>query len=137
MSKPTKEISLGLLFCVLSLQIVCGQTQKKQSEEALQLNETRAIPKGGMGRFYRHINKHLKYPKAAKNKKVEGRVILDCIIEKDGTLTVSKVKQKLGFGCDEEAIKVVNKSPKWIPATKRGVKVKYRIFIPVEFKLKK
>jgi TonB family protein len=90
---------------------------------------------GGMGQFYQYIGKSIKYPKEAQDKKVQGQVFLSYVVEKDGTITEVKVERSLGSGTDEEAVRVLAASPKWIPG-KRGdqpVRVKYNL--PVSFKL--
>lgn len=73
------------------------------------------------------IDKNLKFPDAAKNKGISGESVLAFDIEIDGTITNIRVVKSLHPLLDEEAVRVVKKMPKWVPATKRGkpIKVKY------------
>lgn len=92
---------------------------------------------GGMDKFYLYIGKSIKYPKEAQEKNIQGKVFVSYIIEKDGRLTDVKVERSLGSGTDEEAVRVLKASPKWVPGTsgKQPVRVKYNI--PITFALSK
>jgi TonB family protein len=92
-------------------------------------------PVGGMAKFYAVISKSLRYPKEARRNRIEGKVFVQFIIERDGTISNPKVIKGLGFGCDEAAIKAIQKSPKWIPGTQRGKPVTQRYTLPIQFKL--
>ena len=94
-----------------------------------------AIPRGGIRGLYKSIVKTLKYPELAKEKKIEGRVIIEFVIEKDGSLTNLRLIKRIGGGCDEEAMRAVKSVPKWQPAKHRGLPVRTKRRIPVMFKL--
>lgn len=86
----------------------------------------------------KHIEKHLKYPKEAKESKIETRVIVTFEIEKDGKLTNIRVRGKKSEYqslFEEEAKRVINKLPNFIPAMQRGKVVKVAYAIPINFKL--
>ena len=90
---------------------------------------------GGMEQFYRFLSENIKYPELAKENKVYGSVFLSFVVEKDGSISNIKVDRKLGSGTDEEAIRVLEMSPRWFPGTinKTHIRVKYNI--PVKFSL--
>lgn len=84
-----------------------------------------------------HINERLKYPKAAKNELIEGKVIVRVVITKDSLLTKPVVLEDIGGGCGEEVVRVLKSMNdiKWIPGKHNGKPVSVSINIPVEFKL--
>ena len=83
------------------------------------------------------VYQYLKYPAAAIRDGIQGRVMVDFIIEKDGRVTDVRVVKGVSEELDAEAIKVVSASPKWKPGRLNGNKVRVSLTIPVEFKLEK
>ena len=81
------------------------------------------------------VYKYLKYPRAAIEQKIQGQVLVGFVIEKDGSVTGVEVEHGVHELLDDEAVRVVSVSPKWIPGQVRGEKVRTRIVIPVEFRL--
>ncbi len=73
------------------------------------------------------------YPAEAKKYNIQGRVIVSFIIEKDGSLTNIKVMRGLGYGFDEEAVRVLKLSPKWNPGLQCGVPVRVMYTFPIVF----
>jgi TonB family protein len=94
-----------------------------------------AEPVKGMQGFYQHVGKVLKYPAGARRRGVEGKVFVEFVVEKDGSITSLRAIRGIGSGCDEEAISAVGSSPKWKPAIERGQKVRTRYVVPITFKL--
>ena len=90
---------------------------------------------GGIFKFYEYINAELEYPEAAKRRKVEGRVFLQFIVEKDGSLSDIKIIKGIGAGCDEEAVRLLTNSPTWIPAKQRGETVRLKMIQQITIKL--
>ncbi len=82
------------------------------------------------------VYKYLKYPDAAVKDGIQGRVIVSFIIEKDGTVTNVKVEKSVDELLDDEAVKVISISPKWIPGEISKNKVRTKLVLPVEFHLK-
>lgn len=80
---------------------------------------------------------NLKYPKIARENGVEGRAILQWVVNPDGTISDIKVLRDPGGGCGEEAVRVIKLMPKWIPGKQRGRPVPVRYTFPVQFKLEK
>ncbi|AYL98680.1 M56 family metallopeptidase [Mucilaginibacter celer] len=90
---------------------------------------------GGIEAFGKFLAINLKYPKAARDNNVQGRVIITFIVEKDGSLTDMKVVRGIGSGCDEEAVRVLKLSPAWKCGTQNGHPVKVQYSVPISFKL--
>ncbi|KXX69641.1 energy transducer TonB [Flammeovirga sp. SJP92] len=110
-------------------------TEKKENERVFAVVEDPAAFPGGMGKFYKLIGKNMKYPKQAKQMGVEGKVYVQFVVEKDGSLSDVKVVRGLGAGCDEEALRLVKESPKWKPGKKDGLPTEQRMVLPISFKL--
>jgi protein TonB len=83
------------------------------------------------------VYQYLKYPEAALVNGVQGRVMVEFIIDKDGKVTDARVVKGVSDELDAEALKVVSASPKWKPGRVNGNKVRTSITIPVEFRLEK
>lgn len=90
---------------------------------------------GGMDKFYEYVSNSMQYPQEARDKKVTGKVFLSFVIETDGELTDIKIDRRLGYGTDEEALRVLKASPKWIPGIQDGQKVRVKYNIPISFSL--
>lgn len=80
---------------------------------------------------------NLKYPESAVRAGVQGRVMVDFIIDKEGKVTDVRVVKSVDPELDEEAVRVVSASPKWKPGRMGGRKVRTSVTVPVEFRLKK
>ncbi len=99
------------------------------------VEESAAFP-GGQGEWGKFLNKNLKYPRQATRMGIEGRVFLSFVVDQQGVLSDIQVIRGIGGGCDEEAIRVLKKSPKWAPGRQRGRAVKSRMSIQILFRLK-
>jgi TonB family protein len=104
-------------------------------EEIFVVVEESATPHGGIANFYSFVGKNIKYPAEARRMGVEGKVFVQFIINKDGTITDVRVIKGIGAGCDEEAMRVVSISPPWTPGKQRGKAVKQRYTMPIIFSL--
>jgi TonB family protein len=94
-----------------------------------------AMPPGGIITFYQFVSRSLKYPASARRNGTEGKVFIEFIVEKDGTISQHKVIHGIGGGCDEEALEVVKKAPRWNPGRMRGQLIRQRFIVPITFKL--
>lgn len=103
-------------------------------DEVFTVVEEPAYPEGGWQNYRKYLSKNLKYPLEAKNNKIEGRVGVEMVVDKKGELSEIKIIESLGFGCDEEAIRLIKNGPKWHPALQRKKPVKQRIKLPIYFK---
>lgn len=99
--------------------------------------ETQPSFPGGFEYFYAYLKKEVKYPAEAVKNNVQGKVFLSFVVEMDGSLTNIKVERRLGSGTDEEAVRVLEESPKWTPGTQNGRAVRVKYNIPISFTLNK
>lgn len=92
---------------------------------------------GGQSAFAKYLGRNLRYPYAAVENNITGRVLVSFIIEKNGELSDIKVVRGIGGGCDEEAIRVLKKSPPWSPGKQNGRLVRVAYTVPIYFQLNK
>ena len=90
---------------------------------------------GGMAEAMKFLAKNIKYPVAAQQAKIEGRVIVQFVIERDGSVSDAKVMRGVNSELDAEAIRVVSMMPKWIPGKQRGKAVAVKYTMPIMFRL--
>jgi len=108
---------------------------EEKTDEIFTIVEQQPSPVGGIKAFYDYVGKNMKYPGQARRMGIEGRVFVEFIVEKDGSLTDLKVAKGIGGGCDQEAIRVIASAPKWNPGKQRGNPVRVRMVMPIMFKL--
>lgn len=90
---------------------------------------------GGMTAFYRYLAEACRYPAEARENHVEGKVLLSFIVEKDGRIADVKVEKGLGSGTDEEAVRIMENSPKWTPGYDGTEPIRVKLNLPVNFSL--
>ena len=104
-------------------------------EEIFQVVENQPEFPGGMSELYVFLQKNVKYPPIAKESGIQGRVFVNFVVEKNGSISNVKVLRGIGGGCDEEAIRVVKSMPKWKPGKQRGKPVRVSFNLPIKFTL--
>lgn len=90
---------------------------------------------GGESAMKSYLNSNVKYPDVAQENGVQGRVIVESIIEKDGSMSDVKVIRSVDPSLDREALRVVKAMPKWTPAKLKGIPVRTKCTTPVVFRL--
>ena len=89
---------------------------------------------GGPNEIMRYIQENIKYPQSAKANKIEGRVYVTFVVEKDGSITNAAVLRGIDKECDAEALRVVSSMPKWNPGQQDGKNVRTQFTIPIIYK---
>ena len=92
-------------------------------------------PVGGTQAFFDWIEKNQKYPLLARQRKIQGKVMVEFMVQPDGSLTDARVIKKMGSGLDEEAVRLIKAAPKWEPASFQGKPIKQKMVLPVLFQL--
>lgn len=90
---------------------------------------------GGAKAWTKYMERNLRYPYQAQDANIQGKVFVSFVVEKDGSVTDVKVLRGLGFGCDEEALKVIKKSPLWRPGKNKGIPVRVRYNMAINFQM--
>ena len=81
------------------------------------------------------LSEHIKYPVVAAENGIQGRVVVQFVVEKDGSVSQVKVVRGVDPSLDKEAVRVISSMPKWIPGKQNGVSVRSRFTVPVTFRL--
>lgn len=110
------------------------ETKAGESKVFSAVEELPSFP-GGQGAFIKYLNKTLSYPPYAKNKKIQGRVLVQFIVEKSGAITNISVAESANPILDNEAVRVIRHMPKWRPGKEKGKIVRVKVMIPVIFKI--
>ncbi|MFH1120864.1 MAG: TonB family protein [Bacteroidota bacterium] len=114
--------------------LVMKEVELADSEDEVPLiTETVPAFPGGEKALKRFINANLRMPEDAANNRISGKVVLEFTVNPDGSLSDITVVRSLGFGCDEEAIRLVRLMPAWIPGKQRGIVVKAKVSLPFYF----
>ena len=90
---------------------------------------------GGEEAMYKFLSDNLVYPKAAREKGIQGKVIVEFVVEKNGKISKVKAVKSVSPELDAEAISVISKMPKWKPGVLRGEKVRSTFRLPINFQL--
>ena len=90
---------------------------------------------GGMAACLQHLARNIKYPTTAQKEGTQGKVIVQMVIEKDGSVDHVSIVRSISPELDAEAARVVKSMPKWKPATVKDKTVRCRYTVPVTFKL--
>jgi TonB family protein len=136
---PWKLGALSALCALLFIVFACSeemQTKEIGSQtEVFSAVEEQPEFEGGMPAFYKYVGSEIKYPLQARQKGVEGRVDVQFVVEKDGSLSDVKAIKGIGAGCDSEAVRVVQNAASFKPGSQRGRPVRVRMAISIIFKL--
>lgn len=111
--------------------------QEVADQEVFGIVETMPMFRGGERKLFEFIENNLVYPQQAIDAGVEGWVVVGFYIEKDGTVSDAEVLRGIGYGCDEEALRVVGLMPKWRPGAQGGIKIRMSMMLPINFALSK
>jgi TonB family protein len=133
-AKADKTIPLQVKVAEIQLENANDTTPKKDDKVFSAVEHSPEFP-GGIDGFFSFLGKNIRYPGAARDNNVQGRVIISFIVEEDGALTNFKVLRGIGAGCDEEAIRVLALSPKWKPGVQNGKLVRVAYSVPIAFEL--
>ena len=90
---------------------------------------------GGQKAFGMFLGSNIRYPESARENKVEGKVYIGFVVEKNGELSDLKIIKGIGGGCDEEALRVLKNSPNWKPGMADGKPVRTSYTFPVTFQI--
>ena len=90
---------------------------------------------GGQAALMQYLAKNIKYPTIAQENGTQGRVIVQFVVNKDGSIVDAKVVRSVDPYLDKEALRVINTMPKWKPGMQRGKPVRVKFTVPVMFRL--
>lgn len=128
---------LAFHLVILCYMLVPAYGQEVTSTSTDTFNVVEQMPefRGGEPAFYSFLDKNLNYPNEAKSKGIQGKVWLSFIINEDGRVSNVEILRGIGGGCEQEAKRVMELMPPWIPGKQDGKAVKVRFRFPINFTL--
>ncbi|MDI1322556.1 MAG: energy transducer TonB [Algoriphagus sp.] len=105
------------------------------ADDVYDIVENPPLPVGGVEGRNQYLASNIKYPASAREKGIEGMVVVAFVVDREGKITNAEILKGIGGGCDEEALRVINAAPNWEPGQQRGKDVKVRMRLPIHFKL--
>ena len=132
-----------LLPAFLSFSVVCvfAQTNDTVVRENTQTEEPHVVVEqmpefpGGIPKLIEFLGENVKYPKKARRARVTGKVFASFVVGSDGAIRDVQIDKGIGYGCDEEVVRVIKAMPKWKPGVQDGRLVPGRYVLPVKFML--
>jgi len=121
-----------------NVTVVANRLEKEADtakEEAFDVVEQMPEYPGGLPELMKYISMNVHYPEAAMKTGTQGRVVVQFIIEEDGTVSDARVVQRVSDELDAEALRVVNAMLKWTPGRQKGQPVRVKYTLPVSFRL--
>ena len=131
-NKPTKDKKVAHHQ---TIKMVLNSGKVLKSDSIFFLTEVMPQFPGGDNGLYQYLKKNVVYPALAKVQKIQGRVYIEFIIERDGSVSHVKVTRGIGGGCDQEAARVVAQMPKWTAGKMKDNPVRVQYTLPVKFTL--
>ncbi|MVN92940.1 energy transducer TonB [Mucilaginibacter aquatilis] len=128
-------ITLSIALCCATIASAQTSKQTAESNQVYSVAQKMPVFMGGNGAFEKYIAKNLRYPKKAKDKKIQGKVYVSMIIEKDGSVKNVKAERGASPELNAEAVRIVSSSPKWTPGQQNGKAVRVYQMVPIEFSL--
>ena len=122
---------------VLKAKEVIAQPEPPKEEEQKVFDYAEQMPSfpGGQGALNEYLSKTIRYPVAAEENGIQGRVIVQFVVEKDGSITDVRVVRSVDPSLDKEAVRVAKSMPRWIPGKQNGSAVRVKFTLPVSFRL--
>lgn len=109
--------------------------QEEVTEEIFVVVEDQPLFPGGNAAMMKFLSDNIKYPVIAQENNIQGRVICNFVVEKDGSITDVQVVRGVDPSLDREAVRVIQQMPRWKPGKQRGQAVRVRFTLPVVFRL--
>ena len=127
---PTQQTKANVTY--VPVQVVETEPEEQTIFEVVE--QMPEFP-GGNAALMQYLNKNIKYPVIAQEQGVQGRVIVQFVVNKDGSIVDAQVVRSVDPYLDKEAIRVINTMPKWTPGKQRGKPVRVKFTVPVAFRL--
>lgn len=132
----TEEPRTVIITSHYSVQLTQQQSDELESEESIQFTEYQPEFPGGQAALLDFLRRNVHYPAAAQESGIQGRVIVQFVVNRDGLVTNPVVLRSVNSLLDREAIRVVSSMPRWRPGMQGGRTVRATYAVPVTFKLK-
>ncbi len=117
------------------VEVVVKAKKPEEAEKPFDVVEQMPEFPGGMPELMKFLQENVKYPEEAMKNGIQGRVLIQFIVEKDGSISEAKVIKKVNELLDAEALRVIGEMPKWTPGKQKGQEVRVKFVLPVTFRL--
>jgi TonB family protein len=134
---PALDVALSPDIAQLSEIVVVGYGGTKREDPEFDPIIELASPAGGRKAYKQYLESNLRYPQQALNNKVEGKVTVQFTVESSGKTTDFKILKGIGFGCDEEVVRLIQEGPKWRPTRRNTEPVNDKIKVRMRFSIPK
>src|ERR1700750_670630 len=109
------------ILVTIALIALCSIAKGQQADTSIYTGiEREPAPEMSMSKYLKGIQANIKYPDSAANKRIEGKVVLTFVVEKDGSLSDIQVLRGVSPDIDAEAVRVLKNAPKWKPGKQHG-----------------
>lgn len=108
---------------------------EEEKTDIYQIAEVMPEFPNGLDALFNFISDNLKYPSDALEKGMQGRVVVQVVVNEDGSVTRPQILKSISPSLDKEALRIVSIMPKWKPGTQDGIPVKVKYTFPITFKL--
>lgn len=115
---------------------IVEEKEEEVEEEVVIIPDVNPEFGGGEAKLYEYLQENIQYPQLARDGGITGKVYVQFVVEKDGSITNVQVKRDIGGGCGDEAKRVVKAMPKWKPGKVGGRTVRSQFVLPVNFNLR-
>lgn len=115
--------------------VLLSEEKVEDNNEVFVVVEKQPEFPGGNSAMMKFLSDNVRYPIVAQDNGIQGRVIVNFVVEKDGSLTDVQVVRGQDLSLDKEAVRVIEAMPKWKPGTQKGEAVRVRFTLPVVFRL--
>lgn len=136
-SESTTEAISGPVSHV-SGPVIAGpvvEAEGSDEDEIFQVVEQMPEFPGGLEALMAYLSKNIKYPSSALDNGIQGRTLIEFVVNKDGSIVDPRVVKSLDPACDKEAMRVIKAMPKWTPGKQRGKPVRVKYTVPVLFRI--
>lgn len=115
--------------------VVIGKVEAPNEGKVFDMVEQMPQFPGGTEKLNEYLSTHVQYPEEAQEKGIQGRVVVGFVVNRDGSISDAKVARSVDPSLDNEALRVINSMPCWIPGQVGGKNVRVRYTLPLSFRL--
>lgn len=120
------------IVLLLNLVMVCSNVDAQKRDKI----EEPQYP-GGRKELLKYMEENMRYPDSMRDLDMEGEVVVEFYVERNGVISGVSVVKSVSKEFDDEAIRLTRNMPRWIPGRKNGALVRYKMTMPINFKIKK
>ena len=120
------------IVLLLNLVMVCGNVDAQKRDKI----EEPQYP-GGRKELLKYMEENMRYPDSMRDLDMEGEVVVEFYVERNGVISGVSVVKSVSKEFDDEAIRLTRNMPRWIPGRKNGALVRYKMTMPINFKIKR